>query len=85
MRTARLLALASLFAATAFVKSGPPWISIEYPANPFDSGSRGAFVLVHAAAVWQPTRSVWPDRASVHVLLTRLCRMGPDREAEGPA
>lgn len=48
MRTARLLALASLFAATAFVKSGPPWISIEYPANPYDAASRGAFLLVHA-------------------------------------
>jgi hypothetical protein len=48
MRALRLLALGSLLAATAFVTSGPPWISIEYPANPFDSGSRGAFLLVHA-------------------------------------
>src|SRR5213593_3863041 len=48
MRTIRLLAIGSLLAATAFVKSGPPWISIEYPANPYDSASRGAFLLVHA-------------------------------------
>jgi hypothetical protein len=48
MRTIRLLAIASLFAATAFVKAGPPWISVEYPANPYDGGSRGAFLLVHA-------------------------------------
>lgn len=48
MRTARLLAVAALFTATAFVRSGPPWISIEYPANPYDSASRGAFLLVHA-------------------------------------
>ena len=48
MRTIRLLALTSLFATTAFVASGPPWISIEYPANPYDSASRGAFLLVHA-------------------------------------
>ena len=27
---------------------GPPWISIEYPANPHDSSTRGAFLLVHA-------------------------------------
>ena len=27
---------------------GPPWISIEYPANPFDRTSRGAYLLVHA-------------------------------------
>jgi hypothetical protein len=48
MRSIRLLALGVLFAATAFVKSGPPWISIEYPANPYDAASRGAFLLVHA-------------------------------------
>lgn len=49
MRTTnRLLALGSLLALTAFAKAGPPWISIEYPANPYDSGSRGAFLLVHA-------------------------------------
>jgi hypothetical protein len=48
MRTARVLATASLLAVTAFVSSGPPWISIEYPANPYDAGSRGAYLLVHA-------------------------------------
>jgi len=48
MRTAiRSLAAAALFATTAFVASGPPWISIEYPANPYDSASRGAVLLVH--------------------------------------
>ena len=26
---------------------GPPWISIEYPANPFDRSSRGAYLYVH--------------------------------------
>jgi hypothetical protein len=48
MRIARLLAITALITTTGFVSLGPPWISIEYPANPFDSGSRGAFVLVHA-------------------------------------
>jgi hypothetical protein len=48
MRTIRLLTVTSLLAVTAFARFGPPWISIEYPANPFDSGSRGAFILVHA-------------------------------------
>jgi hypothetical protein len=28
--------------------SGPPWISIEYPANPLEPSTRGAFLLVHA-------------------------------------
>lgn len=48
MRTARLLALGSLLAATAFVAAGPPWVSIEYPANPYDAASRDAYLLVHA-------------------------------------
>ena len=34
--------------APAAAVVGPPWISIEYPANPFDRGSRGAYLLVHA-------------------------------------
>ena len=48
MRITKLFALSSLLAVTAFSGLGPPWISIEYPANPYDSGSRGAFLLVHA-------------------------------------
>src|SRR5439155_23159795 len=40
----RLLAVTALLGAA----SGPPWISIEYPANPYDAASRGAFLLVHA-------------------------------------
>ena len=35
-------------AAWAAPVVGPPWVSIEYPANPFDRGSRGAYLLVHA-------------------------------------
>lgn len=27
--------------------AGPPWISIELPANPLDRTTRGAFLLVH--------------------------------------
>lgn len=46
MRLTRVLALGSFVLATAAF--GPPWISIEYPANPYDSGSKGAYLLVHA-------------------------------------
>jgi hypothetical protein len=28
--------------------AGPPWISIEYPANPLDRTTKGAYLLVHA-------------------------------------
>jgi hypothetical protein len=48
MRTTRLLASAVLLGTMAFASFGPPWISIEYPANPYDSGSRDAYLLVHA-------------------------------------
>jgi hypothetical protein len=48
MRTIRFIAAAALLSTTAFVSAGPPWISIEYPANPYDAASRGAFLLVHS-------------------------------------
>lgn len=48
MRLVRPLATAALFSLTAFVSAGPPWISVEYPANPYDSATRGAYLLVHA-------------------------------------
>src|SRR5512141_1181971 len=48
MRFAQLLAIPALLATTGFASTGPAWISIEYPANPYDSASRGAFLLVHA-------------------------------------
>jgi hypothetical protein len=55
MRSLRLLSVVSLFAATAFVSSGPPWISVEYPVNPYDAASRNAFLLVHAFHHGTPT------------------------------
>lgn len=49
------LGLAGLFAALVAIPAtptsalaGPPWISIELPANPYDQSTRGAFLLVHA-------------------------------------
>jgi hypothetical protein len=46
----RALTLAAIAAAglAAPALAGPPWISIELPANPYDAASRGAFLLVHA-------------------------------------
>jgi hypothetical protein len=48
----RTLSLAALFSAALAtpalgLRSGPPWISIEYPVNPLDASMRGAFLLVH--------------------------------------
>lgn len=48
MRFTKFLAVSALIATTAFTAVGPPWISIETPANPYDTASRGAFLLVHA-------------------------------------
>ncbi|MGH7613072.1 MAG: hypothetical protein ACREMW_03380 [Gemmatimonadales bacterium] len=46
----RALALAAIAAVgiAAPALAGPPWISIELPANPYDASTRGAFLLVHA-------------------------------------
>jgi hypothetical protein len=33
--------------ATVATRLGPPWISIEYPANPFDRANRDAYLYVH--------------------------------------
>lgn len=55
MRTIRLFALSSLLATTAFAVSGPPWISIEYPGNPYAQDSRDAYLYVHAFHHGSPT------------------------------
>jgi len=40
------IAVLGLGLATAAM-AGPPWISVELPANPFDRATRGAFLVVH--------------------------------------
>jgi hypothetical protein len=34
--------------APAIAAVGPPWISIEHPANPYDQTTKGAYLVVHA-------------------------------------
>ncbi len=34
---------------------GPPWISIEYPVNPYDQTTRDAYLVVHAYHHGTPT------------------------------
>jgi hypothetical protein len=48
LRSLSLVATLVLASGAAPLLAGPPWISIEMPANPFDRASRGAFLLVHA-------------------------------------
>ncbi|MFL5462781.1 MAG: hypothetical protein ACJ793_06030 [Gemmatimonadaceae bacterium] len=40
------LVLALTLSAFSTALAGPPWIAIEYPANPFDRTSRDAFLTV---------------------------------------
>ena len=42
MRLTKFFALSALITTTAFASSGPPWISIELPANPYDRATNGA-------------------------------------------
>jgi hypothetical protein len=44
----RSFALVTALSLTAFstASAGPPWISIEFPANPYDRASRDAFLTV---------------------------------------
>ena len=55
-RTIAALALVTLGgAASSPAVLGPPWISIEYPVNPYDSDARGAYLMVHAFHHQTPT------------------------------
>ena len=46
IRSLALTTLAALLvAAPASGLKGPPWISIELPANPYDNSTRDAFLL----------------------------------------
>ena len=46
MRRPILATLALSLLATTPALAGPPWISIEIPANPYNSATRGAYCLV---------------------------------------
>lgn len=46
--TKNRLALATVlsFVVSSVALSGPPWISVEYPVNPHDPNTRGAFMTI---------------------------------------
>lgn len=77
-----ILALTLLAATPA--AAGPPWISIELPANPF-SEARGAFIVVHTYHHGTPVQLVMQgtaeglvngQRRSVPLEFTTLTRTG---------
>jgi MYXO-CTERM domain-containing protein len=43
-----LLPVAAVLTIANPVSAGPPWISSEFPANPFHADTKGALMLVHA-------------------------------------
>lgn len=45
---------AAALAVVAALSVGPPWISIEYPANPHDRSNTGAMLYVHVFHHAQP-------------------------------
>ena len=53
LRPVALVAALSLLATPAF--AGPPWISAEFPSNPHEASTRGAFLLVHTYHHGTPT------------------------------
>lgn len=42
---------------------GPPWVSVEYPANPYDSATRGALVVLHSYHHGAPIETAATARA----------------------
>ena len=58
--SSRLAAIAAALTLSVVVASpafaGPPWISAEFPANPHEAASRGAFLLVHTYHHGTPTQ-----------------------------
>lgn len=48
--------VASGLAAATPAHAGPPWISLEMPANPHEASTRGAFFLVHTYHHGTPTQ-----------------------------
>lgn len=50
-----LAAALSISAAPAPPVVGPPWVSIEYPVNPYDATTRDAYLVVHAFHHGTPT------------------------------
>ncbi|MEP7327062.1 MAG: hypothetical protein ABI836_14015 [Gemmatimonadota bacterium] len=49
-------AVASGLVAATPALAGPPWISLEMPANPHEASTRGAFFLVHTYHHGTPTQ-----------------------------
>lgn len=47
-RLLRLAVVPLLLVIATPVMAGPPWITIEYPGNPYDQKVRDAFLVVHA-------------------------------------
>jgi len=61
--TALALTAGALVGTATPAHAGPPWISIELPANPMDATTRGAYLLVHTFHHQQTMESSLVGRA----------------------
>ena len=85
MRVRSILLVFVFLAAAAPALAGPPWLSIEMPANPFDRATRGAFFSVrtyhHGTPIALQVRAVMEgivdgERVSRPVTLERTGTLG---------
>ncbi len=84
LRSARHLAIALLTLAAVPAVAGPPWISIEYPANPHDQRTRDAVLVVNT--FHHGTPSAMPLRGTAEGIVggerrTVQLRFGPTERA----
>lgn len=56
LRRALPLAIAALSLAALPAAFGPPWLSVEFPANPHDTRTRAAFLVVNTYHHGTPTQ-----------------------------
>lgn len=75
-RSARALVLLLVVSAAPLL-AGPPWISVEYPVNPFDQATRNALLVVHTYHHGQDM--AFPLRASAEGMVDGVRRSIPLR------
>ena len=56
IRRSLLVTAVALSVTAAVAVAGPPWLGIEYPANPHDASTRGAFLVVNTYHHDTPTQ-----------------------------
>ena len=69
IRRSLLVTAVALSVAAAVAVAGPPWLGIEYPANPHDASTRGAFLVVVNSVCGCAARNLRPAVAAALIVL----------------